>query len=155
MSDVAARLKDLDITLPTPAASIANYVPTVRTMGPLVFVSGQLPLVDGTPSVLGRLGEDVTLDAAYEGARQCGINILAQMAAALGGDLDRVVRCAKVTGFVACTPSFLDHPKVVNGASDLVVEVFGERGRHSRSAVGVSSLPLGAAVEVEAVFEVF
>ncbi|MEM7507933.1 MAG: RidA family protein [Pseudomonadota bacterium] len=152
--NIAARLEGLGISLPEPAAALANYVPAVQADGTLLFISGQLPLVDGAPSVTGHLGGGVAIDDGYVAARQCAINILAQVKTALDGDLERIERCVKLTGFVAGTPDFTDHPKVVNGASDLMVEALGDRGRHTRAAVGVSALPLGAAVEVEAIFEV-
>ncbi|EPY02759.1 RidA family protein [Magnetospirillum fulvum] len=149
---VDSRLAELGLVLPTPAASVANYLPYVIS-GSLVFVSGQLPLVDGKVTVTGRLGADVSLEDGQKAARQCAINLLAQARAAAGGDLDRVIRLVRLGGFVASTPDFTDQPKIVNGASDLMVEVLGDAGRHSRAAVGVASLPLNAAVEIEAVFE--
>jgi enamine deaminase RidA (YjgF/YER057c/UK114 family) len=150
---VDKRLKDLGITLPTAAAPIANYVPAVRS-GKLLFVSGQLPLKDGQVAVEGQVGNQVSLEQGVEAARLCALNLIAQAAMALGGDLDKVTRVARLTGFVACLPAFTQHPQVVNGASDLMVQVFGDAGRHARAAVGAPSLPRGAAVEVEAVFEV-
>ncbi len=149
---IDARLRELGIELPAPAAPAGSYVPAVQA-GALLFVSGQLPMAGGAVQVGGRLGETVALAEGQAAARLCALNLLAQAKAALG-DLDRVTRVVKLTGFVASTPGFTDHPKVVNGASDLMAEVFGERGRHARAAVGVAALPLGAAVEVEAVFEV-
>ena len=149
---IAARLKELGLVLPIPPAPVASYVPTVIT-GNLCHVSGQVCMVDGEIAVAGHLGAGVTLDEGRAAARICGINILAQLALALG-DLDRVVRVVKLTGFVASTPDFTDQPKVDNGCSDLVVEVFCDAGRHERSAVGVAALPLNAAVEVEAIVEV-
>ncbi len=153
MSDPAARLSELGITLPDPPAPAANYVPFVVT-GNHVFISGQVPFVDGELPWKGHLGKDVSLEDAQAAARQCAINILAQISKACGDDLGRVVRCVKLGGFVACTPDFTDQPKVVNGASDLMVEVFGDAGRHARFAVGAPSLPLGVPVEVDAVFEI-
>ena len=150
---IDARLKSLGLTLPTAAAPVANYVPYVRT-GNLVFVSGQLPLLDGVVKYLGLVGTQVSSEDAYAAAKLCGLNLIAQARAACDGDLDRVRRVVKLTGFVAGDSRFTDQPKVVNGASDLMVEVFGDAGRHSRAAVGAASLPRGAAVEVEAVFEV-
>lgn len=147
------RLKELGIELPKPAAVAANYVATVRT-GQLVIVSGQLPMADGMVRYRGKLGAGVSLEDGQAAARLCGLNILAQMKAACGDDLERIVRCMRLGGFVACAPEFADHPKVVNGASDLMVDVLGEAGRHARAAVGVPSLPFDAAVEVEAMFEV-
>jgi enamine deaminase RidA (YjgF/YER057c/UK114 family) len=146
------RLKGLGIHLPKPAKPVANYVGWVRS-GSLVFVSGQLPVVDGKVTVVGLLGRDVALEDGQKAARACAINIIAQVNDATDGDLSRVARIVKLTGFVAGTPEFTDHPKVVNGASDLMAEVFGDRGKHARAAVGVSALPLNAAVEVEAVVE--
>jgi len=150
--DVDRRLKDLGLTLPAAVAPLANYVPTLVASGPLLFVSGQLPMIGGAPSVIGHLGGGVTVDEGQEAARICGLNALAQVKAAVGGDWGRVAGCVKLTGFVASTPDFTDQPKVVNGASNLMVEALGEAGRHTRSAVGVAALPLGAAVEVEAIF---
>jgi len=149
---VEQRLKDLGITLPTPAAAVANYVPFVVT-GNLVFVSGQLPLENGKPAVLGKLGAEVSVEDGVRAARLCGLGLLAQVRAALG-DLDRVKRVVRLTAFVASTPDFTDQPKVVNGASDLMVEVLGDAGRHARVAVGAPSLPLNVAVEIEGVFEI-
>lgn len=152
MGRIAARLKELGLELPVPAVAVANYVPYVVT-GSLVFVSGQLPLENGKPVVLGRLGENLSIDDGARGARLCALNLLAQAKAAAGGDLDRIRRLVRLTAFVNCTNDFTDQPKVVNGASDLMVEVLGEAGRHARVAVGAPSLPLGVAVEIDAVFE--
>ncbi|TAN57218.1 MAG: RidA family protein [Magnetospirillum sp.] len=149
---VAARLKDLGIELPQPAAAVANYVPFVVT-GSLVFISGQLPLEDGKLVVGGKLGDRLTVDDGIRAARLCALNLLAQARAAAGGDIDRVRRLVRMTAFVACTSTFTDQPKVVNGASDLMVQVLGEAGRHARIAVGAPSLPLDAAVEIEGIFE--
>lgn len=151
MSKIEARLAELGIALPAPAAPVASYVPAVE-FGGLLHVSGQLPFIDGA-LVTGRLGEDVTLERGAEAARACGVMILAQAKQALGS-LDRVVRVVKLGGFVNSTGDFTDQPKVINGASDLMLEVFGDEGRHARSAVGVPTLPLGAAVEVDAVLQV-
>lgn len=148
---IEARLKELGITLPQAAAPAANYVPFV-TSGHLLFISGQLPMEDGKVAVSGTLGTDVMLENGQRAARLCAINILAQANTALG-DLDRVRRVVRLGGFVASANGFTDQPKVVNGASDLMVEVFGDAGRHARAAVGVNVLPLGAAVEVEAIIE--
>ena len=149
---VEARLKSLGVTLPTPAAPAANYVPTVRS-GNQLFISGQLPMADGKIALTGTLGAGVDVAAAADAARLCAVNILAQAKAALG-DLEKIVRVVKVVGFVASTPDFGDQPKVVNGASDFLVAALGDKGRHARSAVGVAALPFGAAVEVEAILEV-
>lgn len=150
---VDARLRELAIDLPAAAPAVGNYVPFVRA-GNLVFVSGQLPLENGKPAVLGRLGAEVTLDEGVRAARLCALNLLAQARAACGGNLDRVRRVVRLAGFVACTPDFTDQPKVINGASDLMVDILGDVGRHARAAVGAPSLPLNAAVEIEGVFEV-
>lgn len=150
---VEQRLKDLDITLPVPAAAVANYVPFVVS-GDLVFISGQLPLENGKPAVLGKLGREVSVEDGTRAARLCALNLLAQAKAACGGDLDRVRRVVRLTAFVASDPAFTDQPKVVNGASDLMVAVLGDAGRHARVAVGAPSLPLDVAVEIEAVFEI-
>src|ERR1019366_6138313 len=146
------RLAALDIVLPTPVAPVANYTPFVRA-GDLVHISGQVS-VDASGGVRGVVGEDVDLETARKAARLCGINLLTQMKAAAGGDLDRVARVVKLGGFVQAGPSFFDIPKVLNGCSDLMVEAFGEAGRHARSAVGVYRLPMNFAVEVDAEVEV-
>jgi enamine deaminase RidA (YjgF/YER057c/UK114 family) len=146
------RLQELGVDLPSPAAPVAAYVPCVRT-GNLVYVSGQVPSVDGKPTHLGHLGDDVDLEAGRAAARTCAVNVLAALKAELG-ELSRVRRVVKVTGFVASTPGFTDHPKVVNAASELFGEVFGDAGRHARAALGVAALPLGVPVEVEAIVEV-
>ncbi|MEX2616522.1 MAG: RidA family protein [Alphaproteobacteria bacterium] len=148
---IDARLQDLGITLPAAAAPVANYVPYVIS-GNQLWISGQLPLWDGALKHAGLTGEAVTLDEAADAARVCALNILAQAKAALG-DLDRITRVVKLTGFVNAVPGFTDQPKVINGASNLMVEVLADKGRHARSAVGVSGLPLGAPVEVDAVIE--
>ncbi|MDE2385077.1 MAG: RidA family protein [Alphaproteobacteria bacterium] len=150
---IEAKLKQLGIVLPEAAKPVANYVPWVKT-GKLVFVAGQIPLKDGKPQQLGALGAGVSVEQGAAAARLCGINLLAQLKAACDGDLDRVARVVKLVGFVNCAADFTDIPKVVNGASDLMVEVFGEAGKHARSAVGAPSLPLGVSVEVEAVVEI-
>lgn len=152
MSEVESRLAAAGVTLPVPVAPVANYVPFVRS-GSLVHISGQVSL-DASGGIKGVVGADVDLEAAQGAARLCGINLLAQMKAACDGDLDRVVRVVKLGGFVQAGPDFFDIPKVVNGASDLMVLAFGDAGRHARSAVGVYRLPLNFAVEVDAVVEV-
>jgi enamine deaminase RidA (YjgF/YER057c/UK114 family) len=146
------RLEQLGVSLPSPAVPVAAYVPCVRT-GNLVFVSGQVPVVDGKPSHLGRLGEGVGLQDGRAAARTCAINVIAALTVELG-ELSRVRRVVMLTGFVASTPDFTDQPKVANGASELFGEVFGDAGRHARAAVGVAALPLGVPVEVEAIVEV-
>lgn len=150
---IAARLAELGIVLPHAPAPAANYVPWVRE-GALLFISGQIPLAEGRIEYAGRLGDSVSVEDGQAAARLCFVNIMAQAAAALDGDLDRVRRVARLGGFVACTAEFTQHPAVINGASDLAVAVFGDAGRHARAAVGAPSLPLGSAVEVEAVLVV-
>lgn len=149
---IEARLKELDIELPTPAAAVANYVPFVRS-GNIIHISGQLSN-DASGGVKGTVGEDLDLETAVAGARLCAINLIAQIRAACDGDLNRVTRIIKLGGFVQAGPDFTDIPKVINGCSDVMVDVFGDAGRHARSAVGVYRLPLGFAVEVDAVIEV-
>jgi enamine deaminase RidA (YjgF/YER057c/UK114 family) len=152
MSDVETRLSRLGLELPKPNAPVANYVPFVRA-GDLVHISGQVSL-DASGGVRGVVGEEVDLETAKRGARLCGLSLIAQMKAACDGDLDRVVRVVKLGGFVQAGPAFFDIPQVVNGASDLMVEAFGEAGRHARSAVGVYRLPMNFSVEVDAVVQV-
>ncbi|MCW5723872.1 MAG: RidA family protein [Maricaulaceae bacterium] len=152
MSDAETRLKQLGVALPSPAAPVANYVPFVRT-GASLYVSGQVSLgPDGL--MKGRLGEDMDIAAGQAAARQCAVNLIAQVKAALGGDLSRLRRVVKLGGFVNAAGDFTDIPQVINGASDLMVAVFGDAGRHARSAVACPTLPLGAAVEIDGVFEV-
>jgi enamine deaminase RidA (YjgF/YER057c/UK114 family) len=153
MGTIASRLEELGITLPTPAKPVANYV-AYTVSGNLVFISGQVPYGPNGIEYQGKVGADLTTEDGVAAARLCAINILAQLRAALDGDLERVVRCLKLGGFVNTVPDFADHPAVVNGASDLMVEVLGDRGRHARFAVGAGSLPLNVAVEVDAIFEV-
>ena len=149
---VAARLAELGISLPEPAKAVANYVPYVQT-GNLVHISGQLSN-DASGGIKGTVGADVSPEQAQAAARMCGVNLLAQISAALDGDLERVVRVVKLGGFVQAAGDFIAIPAVINGCSDLMVEVFGDKGRHARSAVGVYKLPLGFAVEVDAIVEV-
>ena len=146
------KLKELGITLPEVPASVANYVPFVVT-GNLLYLSGQGPLYPDGHVSLGKVGGEVSVEQAYADARQTGLNLLAAAKAALG-DLDRIVRCVKVFGMVNAVPEFTGHPKVINGFSDLMVEVFGDKGRHARSAVGMGSLPNGQTVEIEVIFEI-
>lgn len=150
---VELRLKELGIVLPQPPKPVASYVGFVR-QGNLLFVSGQLPFVDGKVAQTGLLGRDVSLDDGAAAARICAINLLAQASAACGGDLGKVSQCIRLGGFVACTADFVDHPKVVNGASDLMAAVLGEAGRHARTSIGVPSLPMNASVEVDAIFAI-
>ncbi|MGC9420616.1 MAG: RidA family protein [Rhodovulum sp.] len=146
------RLAELGVTLPEAPAPAANYVPYVVS-GDLVFVSGQIAMQNGT-FLTGKLGADMDVEAGAAAARTCAIGLLAQVKAACGGDLDRLQRVVKLTGFVNSTPEFGDQPKVINGASDFLVEALGDAGRHSRSAVSAASLPFGVAVEIEGIFEI-
>ncbi len=148
---IEQKLAELGLELPQPAAPVASYVPAVE-VGGMLYISGQLPFIDGKV-VTGRLGENVSLEAGEAAARACGIMLIAQMKAALGS-LDRVERIVKLGAFIASTPEFNAQPKVANGASDLMVQVFGAAGQHARSAVGVPVLPLGAAVEIDAIVAV-
>jgi enamine deaminase RidA (YjgF/YER057c/UK114 family) len=153
MGQIDKRLAELGINLPEAAKPLANYVPWVRT-GNLVFISGQGPIEGGKVLYPGTLGKDISLEDGAKSARLCAINVLAQIKDAVGGDLDKVKRVVKLVGFVNATADFKDHPKVINGASDLMVEVFGDKGRHARSAVASPSLPMGISTEVEAIIEV-
>ncbi len=152
MSTFETRLATLGVTLPDAPAPAANYVPWVRS-GNTVFVSGQVPMRDGA-FIIGKLGDDTTVEQGAEAAKICAISLLAQVKAACGGDLDRLKRVVKLTGFVNSTGDFTDQPKVINGASDFLVEALGDAGRHSRSAVSAASLPFGVAVEIEGIFEI-
>ena len=150
-ADIDAKLAELGLTLPEPAAPVAAYIPVV-VAGGLAHVSGQLPFIDDV-LVKGRLGDDVEVGQGYDAARACGLMIVAQLRKALGS-LDRVERIVKLGGFVTSSPDFVDQPKVINGASELMAALFGDAGKHARSAVGVPALPLGAAVEVDAIVAV-
>jgi enamine deaminase RidA (YjgF/YER057c/UK114 family) len=150
---IARRLKELGIVLPNPAAPQGAYVPWVRA-GTLLFISGQITAGANGLEYVGTVGREINLDDARRAARLAAINVIAQAAQALDGDLDRVRRVVKVTGFVNAVPEFTQHPEVINGASDLFAQVFGEIGRHARAAIGASSLPRNVAVEVEAIFEI-
>lgn len=152
-SAIEQRLAELGLSLPIAAAPAANYVPWTLS-GNTLYVAGQLPFEDGRLEIKGRVGDAVDVDRAQHAAMLCALNLLAQAKAALDGNLDRLVRCLKLGGFVSAGSGFTDHPQVVNGASDLMVAVMGDAGRHARFAVGASSLPLGAAVEVDGIFEV-
>lgn len=150
---IEAKLKSLGIELPNPAKPVANYVPWVKS-GNLVFIAGQGAMLDGKFQFLGQLGDNISVADGAAAARLCAINIIAQLREACGGNLEQVKQIVKLVGFVSCTPDFIDHPKVVNGASDLMVEVFGNKGRHARSAVGAPSLPMNLSVEIEAIIEI-
>lgn len=150
---IDAHLAGLGLVIPTPGEAAGNYVSFVRT-GNLVFLSGQVPIENGVRKFIGKVGREFTVEQGQQAAALAALNMLARLKAACDGDLDRVVRCVKLLGFVNATEDFGDHPKVVNGASDLMVKVFGEAGRHARSAVGMGSLPFGVAAEVEGIFEI-
>jgi enamine deaminase RidA (YjgF/YER057c/UK114 family) len=150
---IQSRLDARNIVLPEAAAPAANYLPYVIS-GSLLFVSGQLPLKNGALTATGLLGRDLDVATAEKAAELCAINILAQAKAALGGDLERIVRVVKLGGFVASDPSFTDQHLVINGASNLIAEILGDAGKHARAAVGTASLPLNAAVEVDAIIEI-
>lgn len=151
--NVDRNLLQLGIELPEPAAAAGAYAPFV-VIGRQLMISGQLPTWNGVLKYNGRVGAEITMEDGILAARLCGLNLLAQARAACEGNLDRVRRVLRLAGFVQATPGFTAHPKVLNGASELMVEVFGQAGQHARVAVGVASLPLGAAVEVEAFFEI-
>ena len=149
---IEARLSDLGVTLTDAAAPAANYVPFVQ-LGDIVYVSGQISMgPDGF--ITGKLGETMDVEAGAAAAKTCAIRLLSQVKAVCGGDIDRLMRVVKLTGFVNSTPDFCDQPKVINGASDFLVEVLGEAGRHSRSAISAASLPFGVAVEIEGIFQI-
>ncbi|MDP4741250.1 MAG: RidA family protein [Burkholderiaceae bacterium] len=152
MSRITERLKELGIELPIPLQPLANYVP-YRWSGSLLFISGQVPVQNGTLPYLGKVGVDLSIEQGQAAARLCAINILAQVNAALNGNLDHVNACLKLGGFVNCAPDFSDQPTVINGASDFMVDVFGDKGRHARAAVGSNALPRNVAVEVDAIFD--
>ncbi len=150
---IEAKLAELGISLPSPMAPIANYVPWVGS-GNLVVVSGQVPAVDGKITLTGKVGAEVAVEAAKAAARQCFVNVLVHLKAACGGDLDRVRRVVRLGGYIASEPGFTGQAQVMNGASDLAVAVFGEAGRHARTTIGVPVLPANATVEVEGMFEI-
>ena len=149
---IETRLSELDITLPDAPAPAANYVPFVQ-VGQTLYVSGQIS-ADENGLITGKLGAELDVEAGAAAARRCALSLLAQVKAACGGDLGKLKRVVKLTGFVNSTPDFTDQPKVVNGASDLLAEVCGDAGRHARSAVSAGSLPMGVAVEIEGIFEI-
>lgn len=150
---IEARLKELKIELPDAPAPVANYLPYIVT-GNLVFVSGQVPRWKGEYTYVGKLGEKLAVEDGQKSARLCALNLIAQLKAACGGDLDRVKRVVKLGGFVNSTPNFAQHPQVINGASDLMGEIFGDAGRHARFAVGVADLPGNVATEIDGIFEI-
>lgn len=150
---IEEKIQELGLSLPTPAVSVANYVPFVIT-GNLVSISGQLPMGPDGPAYTGKVGDDVSVEDATKAAKLCALNIIAQLKQALDGDLERVERVVRLGGFVNCIDGFAGQPAIINGASDVMVDVFGEKGRHSRAAVGVNALPLNVPVEIDALIEI-
>lgn len=153
MTAIEARLQQMDLALPKAAPPAANYVPYTIS-GNTLYIAGQIPFLNGERAHMGRLGENMGIEAGQKAARACALNILAQVLAAVDGDESRIVRCLKLGGFVNCVPEFDQMPAVINGASDLIAEVLGERGKHARFAVGAPNLPFGVAVEIDAIFEI-
>ncbi len=153
MSSIEERLVKLGLTLPRPAAAAAHYIPYVVS-GQTLFIAGQIPFLNGEKLHIGRLGQTITIEQGQAAARACALNILAQARMALNGDWSRIVRCIKLGGFVNSTPEFDQHSTVINGASELMVDVMGDAGRHTRFAIGASNLPFGVAVEIDAIFEI-
>src|SRR5262245_34372192 len=151
--EIENKLSELGLVLPPTVKPVANYVPYVVT-GPLVFISGQVTMGTNGIEYVGKVGAEYDVETGQKAARLCALNVLAQLKAACDGNLDRVRRCVRLGGFINSTPDFKDHSLIVNGASDLIAAVFGERGRHARTSIGVASLPFGVAVEVEALFEI-
>lgn len=153
MSAIETSLQQLGLSLPPAAPPAANYIPYVIS-GNLVHIAGQIPFVSGKEQGIGKLGDNMGIEDGVKVAEICALNILAQITAAVGGDESKIIRCVKINGFVNCTPEFTQQPAVMNGASNLLVAALGDRGKHARSAVGVTSLPFGVAVEVDAIFEI-
>ena len=153
MSLIEDKLKKLNIVLPEPKAPVGAYVAT-KIVGNLLFISGQVSIDKNTKLITGKIGKDLNLDEGYEAAKRCGLSIVAHVKNACGGDLDRIKTCVKLTGYVNSTDDFKDQPKIINGASDIIAKIFDEKGAHTRAAVSVNSLPLGVAVEVDAIFEI-
>lgn len=153
MTEIETRLQQNGLTLPQASKPAANYVPYVLS-GNQLFVAGQIPFLNGERAHIGRLGENMGVEAGQRAARACALNILAQLLSAVDGQEDRIVRCIKLNGFVNCLPEFEDMPAVINGASDLLVLALGDKGKHARVAVGAPSLPFGVSVEVDALFEI-
>ena len=152
MSLIEDKLKKLNIVLPEPKAPVGAYVAT-KIVGKLLFVSGQISIDKETKLITGKIGKDLNLDQGYEAAKRCGLSIVAHVKNACGGDLDKIKSCVKLTGYVNSTNDFKDQPKIINGASDIIAKIFDKKGSHTRAAVSVNSLPLGVAVEVDAIFE--
>ena len=153
MSLIDNNLKKLNIILPDPKAPVGAYVAT-KIVGKLLYISGQVSIDENAKLITGKIGKDLDLEKGYKAAERCGLSIVAHVKNACGGDLDKVKSCVKLTGYVNSTDTFIDQPKVINGASNLISQIFGDSGKHTRAAVSVNSLPLGAAVEVDAIFEI-
>ena len=153
MSLIEDKLKKLNIVLPEPKAPVGAYVAT-KIVGNLLFISGQVSIDKNTKLITGKIGKDLNLDEGYEAAKRCGLSIVAHVKNACGGNLDKIKSCVKLTGYVNSTDDFKDQPKIINGASDIIAKIFDEKGEHTRAAVSVNSLPLGVAVEVDAIFEI-
>ena len=153
MSLIEDKLKKFNIVLPEPKAPVGAYVAT-KIVGNLLFISGQVSIDKSAKLIIGKIGKDLNLEEGYEAAKRCGLSIVAHVKNACGGDLDRIKTCVKLTGYVNSTDDFKDQPKIINGASDIIAKIFDEKGEHTRAAVSVNSLPLGVAVEVDAIFEI-
>ena len=153
MSLIEDKLKKLNIILPEPKAPVGAYVAT-KIVGNLLFISGQVSIDKSTKLIIGKIGKDLSLEEGYEAAKRCGLSIVAHVKNACGGNLDKIKSCVKLTGYVNSTDDFKDQPKIINGASDIIAKIFDKKGEHTRAAVSVNSLPLGVAVEVDAIFEI-
>ena len=152
MSLIEDKLKKLNIILPEAKAPVGAYVAT-KIVGKLLFISGQISIDKNTKLITGKIGKDLNLDQGYDAAKRCGLSIIAHVKNACEGDLDKIKSCVKLTGYVNSTENFKDQPKIINGASDIIAKIFDKKGEHTRAAVSVNSLPLGVAVEVDAIFE--
>ena len=153
MNEIEKRIKDLKIDLPEAKAPVGAYVAT-KIIGNFLFISGQLPLDQNLKLITGKIGRDLNLEEGYIAAERCGLSIISQSKKALNGNLDKIKSCVKITGYVNSTDDFVDQPKVINGASDIIAKILDKKGEHTRAAVSVNSLPLGVAVEVDAIFEI-
>jgi len=153
MNEIEKRIKDLKINLPEAKAPVGAYVAT-KIIGNFLFISGQLPLDQNLKLITGKIGRDLNLEEGYIAAERCGLSIISQSKKALNGNLDKIKSCVKITGYVNSTDDFVDQPKVINGASDIIAKILDKKGEHTRAAVSVNSLPLGVAVEVDAIFEI-
>jgi len=152
MSEIENKIKSLNINLPEPKAPVGAYVAT-KIVGKLLYISGQISIDENAKLITGKIGKDLDLEKGYKAAERCGLSIVAHVKNACGGDLDKVKSCIKLTGYVNSTDDFKDQPKIINGASDIIAKIFDKKGEHTRAAVSVNSLPLGVAVEVDAIFE--